>query len=110
MTKKALITGISGQDAAYLAQYLLGEGYDVYGSYRVSSSANFWRLEELGIKNHPGLTMVDYDLTDFGSSVRLLERVEPDVVYNLAAQSFVGTSFDQPFATIEINGVALLTC
>ena len=103
--KKAIITGISGQDGAYLAQLLLEKGYAVYGTYRRTSSVNFWRIEELGIAHHPSLHLVEYDLTDLGSSLRLLETTEATEVYNLAAQSFVGVSFDQPTATAQITGL-----
>jgi GDPmannose 4,6-dehydratase len=104
-TKKALITGITGQDGAYLAQLLLEKGYTVTGTYRRSSSVNFWRIEELGIATHPKLSLVEYDLTDQSSSVRLIQSAEPDEVYNLAAQSFVGVSFEQPLATASITGL-----
>jgi GDPmannose 4,6-dehydratase len=104
-TKKALITGITGQDGAYLAQLLLEKGYTVTGTYRRSSSVNFWRIEELGIATHPKLSLVEYDLTDLSSSVRLIQSAEPDEVYNLAAQSFVGVSFEQPLATASITGL-----
>lgn len=103
--KKALITGITGQDGAYLAQLLLEKGYAVTGTYRRSSSVNFWRIEELGIAKHPQLDLVEYDLTDLSSSIRLIEQCDPDEVYNLAAQSFVGVSFDQPLATAAITGL-----
>jgi GDPmannose 4,6-dehydratase len=103
--KKAIITGITGQDGAYLAQLLLDKGYLVSGTYRRSSSVNFWRIEELGVATHPNLRLVEYDLTDLSSSVRLLQGAEPDEVYNLAAQSFVGVSFDQPLATAAITGL-----
>jgi GDPmannose 4,6-dehydratase len=104
-TKKALITGITGQDGAYLAELLLEKGYEVTGTYRRTSSVNFWRIEELGIQSHPNLKLVEYDLTDLSSSIRLMQTVQPDEVYNLAAQSFVGVSFDQPLTTAEITGV-----
>ncbi len=104
-TKKALITGITGQDGAYLAQLLLEKGYHVTGTYRRSSSVNFWRIEELGIASHPNLSLVEYDLTDLSSSLRLIQNCQPDEVYNLAAQSFVGVSFDQPLATASITGL-----
>lgn len=103
--KTAVITGITGQDAAYLAELLLEKGYKVYGTYRRTSSVNFWRIEELGIQNHPNLELVEYDLTDLSSSIRLLQTAKPDEVYNLAAQSFVGVSFDQPLTTAEITGI-----
>jgi len=103
--KKAVITGITGQDGAYLAELLLEKGYTVYGAYRRTASTNFWRIEELGIRNHPDLHLVEYDLTDLGSSIRLIEMSEPDEVYNLAAQSFVAVSFDQPITTGQITGL-----
>ncbi|WP_417580373.1 GDP-mannose 4,6-dehydratase [Nitrincola sp.] len=102
---KAIITGITGQDGAYLAQLLLGKGYTVYGTYRRTSSVNFWRIEELGIQDHPNLHLLEYDLTDLSSSIRLLQSSEATEVYNLAAQSFVGVSFDQPITTAEITGI-----
>jgi len=104
-TKKAIITGITGQDGAYLAELLLAKGYEVTGTYRRTSSVNFWRIEELGIQNHPNLKLVEYDLTDLGSSIRLIQTAQPDEVYNLAAQSFVGVSFEQPVTTAEITGI-----
>lgn len=105
MNKKAVITGITGQDGAYLAELLLEKGYTVYGTYRRSSSVNFWRIEELGIQDHPHLHLVEYDLTDLSASIRLLQQTEALEVYNLAAQSFVGVSFDQPVTTAEITGI-----
>ena len=101
----AIITGITGQDGAYLAALLLGKNYTVYGTYRRSSSVNFWRIEELGIEGHPNLHLVEYDLTDLSTSIRLLQQTGAKEVYNLAAQSFVGVSFDQPFTTAEITGI-----
>ncbi|WP_018988029.1 GDP-mannose 4,6-dehydratase [Aromatoleum toluclasticum] len=103
--KKAVVTGITGQDGAYLAQLLLEKGYAVYGTYRRTSSVNFWRIEELGIERHPNLHLVEYDLTDLSSSIRLLQMSEATEVYNLAAQSFVGVSFEQPITTAEITGI-----
>ena len=105
LTLKAIVTGVTGQDGAYLAQLLLEKGYIVYGTYRRSSSVNFWRIEELGIAHHPRLNLVEYDLTDLSASIRLLQTTEATEVYNLAAQSFVGVSFDQPVTTAEITGV-----
>jgi GDPmannose 4,6-dehydratase len=106
--KKALVTGITGQDGAYLAQLLLEKGYEVYGAYRRTSSVNFWRMEELGIGSSPNLHLVEYDLTDASGSVRLLDTIKPDEVYNLAAQSFVAVSFDQPITTANITGLGAL--
>lgn len=105
LMKTALITGISGQDGAYLAELLLEKGYRVYGTYRRTSSVNFWRIEELGIAAHPNLHLIEYDLTDLGSSIRMLESTQATEVYNLAAQSFVGVSFDQPTTTAQITGI-----
>ncbi|MFV3331465.1 GDP-mannose 4,6-dehydratase [Pseudomonas sp. NY15437] len=101
----AIVTGITGQDGAYLAELLLEKGYTVYGTYRRTSSVNFWRIEELGIAQHPNLHLVEYDLTDLSASIRLLQQTSATEVYNLAAQSFVGVSFDQPITTAEITGV-----
>ncbi|RQZ66081.1 GDP-mannose 4,6-dehydratase [Burkholderia sp. Bp9004] len=109
MSKKiSIITGITGQDGAYLAELLLDKGYTVYGTYRRTSSVNFWRIEELGIAKHPNLHLVEYDLTDLSSSIRLLQTTGATEVYNLAAQSFVGVSFDQPVTTAEITGIGPL--
>ncbi|KJS12084.1 MAG: GDP-D-mannose dehydratase [Peptococcaceae bacterium BRH_c8a] len=106
--KIAIITGITGQDGAYLAELLLDKGYTVYGTYRRTSSVNFWRIEELGIANHPALHLVEYDLTDLGAGIRLLQKTGAEEVYNLAAQSFVALSFDQPVTTAEITGMGVL--
>lgn len=103
--KTAIVTGITGQDGAYLSALLLSKGYKVYGTYRRTSSANFWRIDELNLREHIGLELLEHDLTDLGSSVRLLERCKPDEIYNLAAQSFVGVSFDQPITTGHITGL-----
>lgn len=108
MKKHAVVTGITGQDGAYLAELLLAKGYVVYGTYRRTSSVNFWRIEELGIQSNPDLHLVEYDLTDLGSSIELIRQAEPVEVYNLAAQSFVGVSFNQPAATAQITGVGAL--
>ena len=103
--KTALITGVTGQDGAYLAQLLLDKGYTVYGTFRRVSSVNFWRIASLGIRDHSRLHLVDYDLTDVGAGIRLIERSQPQEIYNLAAQSFVKLSFDQPITTAEITGL-----
>ena len=101
----AIITGVSGQDGAYLAKSLLEKGYKVYGTYRRTSSVNFWRLKELDVLDHPMLELVEFDLTDLSCCIRLIKNVQPKEVYNLAAQSFVGVSFDQPITTAEITGI-----
>jgi GDPmannose 4,6-dehydratase len=105
MSKVAIVTGITGQDGAYLAELLLEKGYTVYGTYRRTSSVNFWRIEELGVQGHPNLHLVEYDLTDLSASIRLLQQTNATEVYNLAAQSFVGVSFEQPITTAEITGI-----
>ncbi len=103
--KKAIVTGITGQDGAYLVELLLNKGYEVYGTYRRTASVNFWRLEELGIENHDNLHLIEYDLTDQSNSIRMVMEIQPDEIYNLAAQSFVGVSFEQPLATAHITGL-----
>jgi GDPmannose 4,6-dehydratase len=106
--RKAIITGVSGQDGAYLTKLLLGKGYQVTGTYRRTSSVNFWRMEELGVLDHPNLRLVEHDLTDLGSTLRLLDNAQADELYNLAAQSFVGVSFDQPATTAQVTGIGAL--
>jgi GDPmannose 4,6-dehydratase len=108
MAKTAVVTGVTGQDGAYLTALLLDKGYTVYGTYRRTSSVNFWRLEELGIASHAHLHLVEYDLTDLGASISLLNRAKPDEIFNLAAQSFVGVSFEQPTTTAQITGLGAL--
>jgi len=106
--KTAIITGITGQDGAYLAALLLSKGYAVFGTYRRTSSVNFWRIEELGIEADPNLHLVEHDVTDLSASIRLLQRTGAEELYNLAAQSFVGVSFEQPITTAEITGIGPL--
>ena len=106
--KKAIITGITGQDGAYLCRLLLDQGYEVVGGYRRTSAVDFWRLEALGVLSHPNLLLVEHDLTDLSSSLRLISKHKPIEVYNLAAQSFVGVSFDQPYTTGQITGLGAL--
>ncbi len=108
MMKKAIVTGITGQDGAYLAELLLEKNYEVYATYRRTASVNFWRIEELGIQNHPNLHLVEYDLTDQANTIRMVADIRPHEIYNLAAQSFVGVSFDQPIATGHITGLGAL--
>ena len=105
MTKRALITGITGQDGAYLAKFLLKKGYEVYGTYRRLSSPNFWRLQYLGIFDK--INLIPVDLSDTGSILEAIKVAEPDEVYHLAAQSFVGASFETPIATGDISGLAV---
>ena len=106
--KKAIVTGITGQDGAYLTRLLLRKDYKVFGTYRRSSSVDFWRLKELGVLDDENLELVEYDLTDEGASIRLIRDIEPDEFYNLAAQSFVAVSFDQPITTAQITGLGCL--
>lgn len=108
MSKIAFITGITGQDGAYLASLLINKGYTVYGGFRRSSSPNFWRIEELNIKNNPKMNLIEFDVLDFGGIYSILNKIKPDEFYNLAAQSFVGLSFDQPTSTSEINAMGVL--
>jgi len=105
MIKRALITGITGQDGAYLAKLLLEKGYEVYGIYRRLSSPNFWRLQYLGIFNR--INLIPGDLSDMSSIIEALKISEPNEVYHLAAQSFVGASFETPIATTEDTGLAV---
>src|SRR6266851_6749086 len=106
MTRTALITGISGQDGAYLAKFLLGMGYRVVGGLRLMSRGTIARLHELQIADD--IAFVDLDLAEITNIMRTLETVKPDEIYNLAAQSFVALSFDQPIYTTEIDGVGPL--
>lgn len=106
--KKAIVTGVTGQDGAYLVELLLEKGYEVYGTYRRTASVNFWRLDDLGVLNHPNLHLVEYDLTDQSNTIRMVMKIQPDEIYNLAAQSFVGVSFEQPIATAHITGLGCL--
>jgi GDPmannose 4,6-dehydratase len=103
MSKTALITGVTGQDGAYLARLLLSEGYRVVGAVRRSSSSNDGRLRELGIAD--SIERVDLDLFETTNILRAVEKVKPDEIYNLAAQSFVGLSFEQPIYTAEIDAI-----
>ncbi len=106
--KSAIITGITGQDGAYLAELLLAKGYLVWGTYRRSSAVNFWRINDLGIRDHKNLRLVELDITDFASIISLIQKAKPVEIYNLAAQSFVGASFAQPITTSQINGIGTL--
>lgn len=106
--KKAFVTGITGQDGAYLAKYLLGRGYKVFGGMRRSSSPNDSRILGLGISDHENLHLIDFDLLDPGSLSRIISGIDPDEIYNLAAQTFVGVSFDQPNLTSQVSGIGFL--
>lgn len=104
--KNALITGITGQDGAYLSQLLLSKGYEVHGLLARRSTDTLWRLRELGIANE--VRLVDGDLTDLSSLIRAMESSKASEVYNLGAQSFVGTSWQQPLLTAQVDGVGAL--
>src|SRR2546423_4969768 len=103
MPKKALITGVTGQDGAYLAKLLLSKGFDVYGLLARRSSETTWRLRYLGIEK--SVQLIEGDLTDVGSLVRAMKEFQPDEVYNLGAQSFVATSWLQPSLTGTVTGI-----
>ena len=105
MTKRALITGITGQDGAYLSQFLLSKGYEVFGAARRTSSINTGRLSELGVLDE--INMVSMDLAEITNIQRVVEKVAPDEIYNLAAQSFVQTSFEQPIYTSDIDAIGV---
>ena len=106
MSKSALITGITGQDGAYLAQLLLAKGYKVFGLMARRSTDTLWRLRYLGIDTQ--VQLIEGDLTDLASVIRAMEKSKATEVYNLGAQSFVGTSWDQPILTTQVTGVGAL--
>jgi GDPmannose 4,6-dehydratase len=106
MTKNALITGITGQDGAYLAQLLLEKGYQVYGLNARRGTDSLGRLRELGVDQQ--VRLIDGDLTDLSSMIRAVDKSKAEEVYNLGAQSFVGTSWDQPILTAEATGVSVV--
>lgn len=106
MGRTTLITGVTGQDGSYLAELLLDKGYEVHGLIRRSSVNTTERISE--IKHHPKFTLVDGDITDAACMHRLISGIKPDEVYNLAAMSHVGISFDQPIITCQIDAVGPL--
>ncbi len=103
--KNALITGVTGQDGAYLAQFLLNKGYQVHGLVARRSSDTLWRLRELGILD--AVKLLDGDMTDVSSHMRALESSQANEVYNLAAQSFVAASWNQPLLTAQVTGMGV---
>ena len=105
MAKTAFITGVTGQDGAYLSELLLSKGYNVFGGFRRLSTPNFWRMEELGVLNN--VELIETDLLDAGSMARVLDQTKPDEVYNLAAQSFVAHSFSNPILTGKVTGLGV---
>ena len=111
MSKRAFLTGITGQDGSYLAEFLLARGYEVFGMIRRSSSFNTGRVDHLYQDPHgcdQRLNLVFGDLTDGGALMRLMNEIEPDEVYNLGAQSHVRVSFDQPAYSVEVDAIGTL--
>ena len=106
--EEGISNGVTGQDGAYLAQFLLDKGYEVYGAYRRTSSLNLWRVQFLKIENHPRLKLVEFNLLDASNCLRIISQIQPDEVYNLAAQSFVGVSFEQPLVTSQTTGIGVV--
>ncbi|MBI5560378.1 MAG: GDP-mannose 4,6-dehydratase [Deltaproteobacteria bacterium] len=105
--KKALITGIRGQDGAYLAGFLLERGYEVIGADRRSGDSTSWRLKEMGVEGR--IKHIYMDLLEYTNVMDVIKEIRPDELYNLAAQSFVKTSFDQPFLTAQVDALGVLT-
>jgi GDPmannose 4,6-dehydratase len=104
MENRALITGITGQDGAYLSQLLLNKGYKVYGAVRSTSSSNYWRLKELNVEKD--IEFVSFELAEESNIIRVVDRLQVDEIYNLGAQSYVAVTFQQPIYTAEVDGVA----
>ena len=103
MTKRALITGITGQDGAYLAKLLVGKGYKVFGTFRRTSTPNFWRLQYVDVLKN--VELISMDLSDLSSVIEAVRYANPDEIYHLAAQSFVGRSFEEPLSTSDVTGL-----
>jgi GDPmannose 4,6-dehydratase len=106
MAQTALITGITGQDGAYLSRLLLDKGYRVCGAFRRGASLNLWRLSELGVRE-ADIEFVPFELLEYANLRRVIQEVAPDEIYNLGAQSFVGISFEQPLFTTEVNALGV---
>jgi len=104
LEKKALVTGITGQDGSYLAELLINKGYEVYGLHRRTSMDVFDRIGNL----RKEIKLVAGDVTDFGSIIRMIKEINPDEIYNLAAQSFVPDSWTQPISTVQINALGVI--
>lgn len=105
MSKTAFVTGVTGQDGAYISELLLSKGYRVVGGFRRLSTPNFWRLDELGITDK--VELMEVDLLDASNLTRVLDKVQPDEVYNLGAQSFVAHSFSNPILTGKVTGIGV---
>ena len=103
--KKVLITGVTGQDGAYLSELLLKKGYKVFGTFRRVSTPNFWRLQTLDVFKK--INLIPADLLDMGSLLEAVKVSDPDEIYNLAASSYVGTSFEEAVGNAEITGLAV---
>jgi GDPmannose 4,6-dehydratase len=104
--KRALLTGITGQDSAYLAKSLLEKGYKVFGAYRKTSATNFWKLHHLDV--YDKIDFISFDLSNSKSISEMLDKTNPDVVYNNAAQSVVSTSYEQPIYTTDVTGSGVI--
>ncbi|MCK4436128.1 GDP-mannose 4,6-dehydratase, partial [Candidatus Bathyarchaeota archaeon] len=104
--KKALITGITGQDGAYLSKFLLEKGYDVYGAFRRSADLHLDKLRFLGVDDK--IQIVPLELLEFTNIYRTIERIQPDEIYNLGAQSFVALAFEEPIYTADVTAIGPL--
>src|SRR5262245_58833568 len=106
MARTALITGITGQDGAYLSRSLLDRGYRVFGAFRRGASLDLSRLSSLGV-TEDDIDFIPFELLEYANLCRAIEAAEPDEIYNLAAQSFVGISFEQPLFTTDVNALGV---
>ena len=106
MARTALVTGITGQDGAYLSRLLLDKGYRVVGAFRRGASLSLWRLNELGV-TEADIEFVPFELLEYANLRRAIEDARPDEIYNLGAQSFVGISFEQPLFTTDVNALGV---
>jgi GDPmannose 4,6-dehydratase len=106
MPRTALVTGITGQDGAYLSRFLLDQGYRVFGAFRRGSSLNLWRLQELGIAE-TDIEFVPFELLEYANIRRTIDKCAPDEIYNLGSQSFVAVSFEEPLFTSDVNALGV---
>lgn len=106
MARTALVTGITGQDGAYLSRFLLDKGYCVFGAFRRGASLSLWRLNELGV-TEADIEFIPFELLEYANLRRAIEQTAPDEIYNLGAQSFVGISFEQPLFTTDVNALGV---
>ena len=107
MAQTAVVTGITGQDGAYLSRSLLDKGYRVFGAFRRGASLNLWRLNDLGV-TESDIEFIPFELLEYANLRRAIEEAAPDEIYNLGAQSFVGISFDQPLFTADVNALGVV--